>query len=122
MPIPRSASESVSRRRDGTKGDSTAGRSEHPRPLAATSGFSISRSGGTVVVTIRGEIGAEDWSLVDAVLWDLIDAQGNLDVVLDLCEVVYLERAAVPLIADAARQAHRHGGHLRLADRACHQV
>ena len=71
---------------------------------------------------MRGEIRADDWSLVGAVLWDLIDAQGNLDVVLDLCEVVYLEGAAVPLIVDAARQAHRHGGHLRLADRACRQV
>ena len=105
-----------------TRGDATTGRSEHSLPLGARAGFSVSRSGGTVVVTIRGEVGADDWSLVDAVLWDLIDAQGNLDVVLDLCEVVHLERTAVPLIVDAARQAHRHGGHLRLADRACHQV
>ncbi len=72
-----------------------------------------------MIVTVRGEIGFDDWARIDAVLGDLIDAQGNLDVVLDLSDVVELQRGAVPLIVHAARQAHRHGGHLRLADRAC---
>jgi len=74
-----------------------------------------------VVVVIHGQISFEDWACVDAVLQDLIDAQGNLDVVLDLCEVAYLQRDAVPLIVNAAHQAHRHGGRLRLADRACRE-
>jgi anti-anti-sigma factor len=74
-----------------------------------------------VVVTIHGAIDAEDWARIDAVLRDLIDAQGNLDVVLDLSEVLSLARAAVPLIVHAARQAHSHGGRLRLADRACRE-
>jgi anti-anti-sigma factor len=103
-----------------TRGGATAGGSQGwRRPLGATSCFSVRRTGGTVVVTIHGEIGLDDWSGIDAVLWDLIDAQGNLDVVLDLSEVGYLERDAVPLIVDAAHQAHTHGGRLRLADRAC---
>jgi len=72
-----------------------------------------------VVVSIHGEIGFDDWGRIDAVLRDLIDAQGNLDVVLDLGDVAFLEREAVPLIVHAARQAHSHGGRLRLADRAC---
>ncbi|MGI8810010.1 MAG: STAS domain-containing protein [Acidimicrobiales bacterium] len=94
---------------------------EHPpRRLGPTSRFTISRTGGTVIVAIHGQIGFDDWALVDAVLRDLIDSQGNLDVVLDLCEVAYLQRDAVPLIVNAAHQAHRHGGRLRLADRACH--
>jgi len=70
-------------------------------------------------VTIHGQIDFDDWAPVNAVLQDLIDAQGNLDVILDLCEVTYLQRDAVPLIVKAARQAHSHGGRLRLADRAC---
>ncbi len=74
-----------------------------------------------MVVTVHGEMHFADWARVDAILRDLIDAQGNLDVVLDLCEVVSLERDAVPLIVHAARQAHSHGGHLRLADRACRE-
>jgi anti-anti-sigma regulatory factor len=72
-----------------------------------------------VLVTVEGEVAVDDWSRLDGVLRDLIDAQGNLDVVLDLCDVSRLERAAVPLIVHAARQAHTHGGRLRLADRAC---
>ena len=72
------------------------------------------------MVSVRGRIDLEDWFRIDAVLWDLIDAQGNLDIVLDLSEVGYLEHGAVPLIVHAAHQAHAHGGHLRLADRACH--
>ena len=64
-------------------------------------------------------MGSDDGSLLDALLRDLIDAQGNLDVVLDLCEVGHLEGDAVPLIVNAAHQAHSHGGRLRLADRAC---
>lgn len=73
------------------------------------------------MVTIHAEFGFEDWALVGAVLRDLIDAQGNLDVLLDLGEVVRLETGAVPVIVHAARQAHVHGGHLRLADRACRE-
>ena len=72
-----------------------------------------------MIVAIHGQFGFEDWARVDAVLQDLIDDQGNLDVVLDLCEVAYLQRDAVPLIVNAAHQAHTHGGRLRLADRAC---
>ena len=74
-----------------------------------------------MVVAIHGQISFDDWARVDFVLQDLIDAQGNLDVVLDLCEVAYLQRDAVPLIVNAAHQAHSHGGRLRLADRACHE-
>ncbi len=74
-----------------------------------------------MIITIHGEIDFDDWARIDAVLRDLIDDQGNLDVVLDLSEVVYLERDAVPLIVHAARQAHSHGGRLRLADRACRE-
>ncbi len=102
------------------KGNVTASGSDIPRrPVGSPSNFSVSRTGGTVVVTIHGEIDFADWARIDAILRDLIDAQGNLDVVLDLCEVVSLERDAVPLIVHAARQAHTHGGRLRLAHRAC---
>lgn len=96
-----------------------AGGSERRLPLGPSSSFTIGRQLGTVVVTVQGEIEVGDWSLLDKVLADIIDAQGNLDVVVDLSEVSSLERAAMPLIVQAARQAHSHGGRLRLADRAC---
>lgn len=87
--------------------------------MGQTSCFEVSRTAGTVVVTIHGQIRFDEWTRIGAVLGDLIDDQGNLDVVLDLCGIAHLEREAVPLIVHAARQAHNHGGRLRLADRAC---
>ncbi|MDP1803587.1 MAG: hypothetical protein Q8K72_00330, partial [Acidimicrobiales bacterium] len=96
-------------------------RQEAAPPAGAVAHFSIGigRSGGTVVITIHGVSSHEDWARIDAVLRDIIDAQGNLDVVLDLGEVVSLESDAAPLIVHAAQRAHSHGGRLRLADRAC---
>lgn len=81
----------------------------------------IGRAGGTVVITVHGVNGLDDWERIDAVLRDIIDAQGNLDVLLDLGEVVRLESDAAPLIVHAAQRAHSHGGRLRLADRACRE-
>jgi anti-anti-sigma factor len=86
-----------------------------------TGTFSIRRAGGTIVVTVSGTIDLRQWSLIDRLLTDIIDAQGNLDVLLELGDVVSLERMAMPLIVDAARQARDHGGRLRLADRACRE-
>ena len=91
-------------------------------PLGSASSFRISRVRGTVVVTVHGKIDFEDWTRLDDLLRDLIDAQGNLDVVLELSEVRGLDPEAVPLIRAAAQQAHSHGGRLRLADRACRAV
>jgi anti-anti-sigma regulatory factor len=103
------------------EGAQIASNEQPTRRLGPASSFSISRAGGTVVVTVHAEIGSDDWARIEAVLRDLIDAQGNLDVLLDLGEVESLEEAAAPLIVNAAHQAHRHGGHLRLADRACRE-
>jgi hypothetical protein len=92
------------------------GREEAPR-----FSIGIGRTGGTVVITVHGVDGLDDWERIDAVLRDIIDAQGNLDVLLDLGEVRSLESDAAPLIVHAAQRAHSHGGRLRLADRACRE-
>jgi anti-anti-sigma regulatory factor len=109
-------------RERGRKGVVTDSTGHEPHPTAdAVAHFSIGigRSGGTVVITIHGVSSHEDWARIDAVLRDIIDAQGNLDVVLDLGDVVTHESDAAPLIVHAAQRAHSHGGRLRLADRAC---
>jgi anti-anti-sigma regulatory factor len=105
----------------GRKGVVTDSSRQEAHPTADAVHFSIGigRSGGTVVITIHGVSSHEDWARIDAVLRDIIDSQGNLDVVLDLGEVVALESDAAPLIVHAAQRAHSHGGRLRLADRAC---
>lgn len=81
--------------------------------------FTIRRVRGTVVVTVHGEVDLEHWSRIDCLMRDLIDGQGNLDLVVDLWDISHLERTAAPLIVDAARHARAHGGKLRVADRAC---
>lgn len=107
------------RRQEGAVTDSSS-QEAHPAPDAvAHFSIGIGRSGGTVVITIQGVNSQEDWARIDAVLRDIIDAQGNLDVVLDLGDVSSLESDAAPLIVHAAQRAHSHGGRLRLADRAC---
>jgi len=103
------------------EGDRTAGDGKDHLVLEPRCFFTIRRALGTVVVAVHGEIAFEDWSRIDGVLSDIINAQGNLDVVVDFCEVAYLEPAAMPLIVHAARQARSHGGRLRLADRACRE-
>ncbi|MDQ6796643.1 MAG: STAS domain-containing protein [Actinomycetota bacterium] len=103
------------------KGDDTGEDDEHQPLLGSQSSFTVRRALGTVVIAVHGEIEFDDWSRIDGVLNDIIGAQGNLDVVVDFCEVAYLEPAAIPLIVHAARQARSHGGRLRLADRACRE-
>lgn len=94
----------------------------HPAPEEGSPfDIAIARAGGTVVITIHGVTGSEGWEKIDAVLRDIIDSQGNLDVLLDLGEVATIEREAAPLIVHAAQRAHSHGGRLRLADRACRE-
>ena len=90
-------------------------------PAEVGCSFSIRRVRGTIVVSVQGAVDLGEWSRIDRLLTDIIDAQGNLDVLLELADVVSLERAAMPLIVDAARQARDHGGRLRLADRACRE-
>jgi len=107
------------RRRKGVVTDSSWQDAHPAADAVAHFSIGIGRSGGTVVITIHGVNGDDDWARIDAVLRDIIDAQGNLDVVLDLGEVATLERDAAPLIVHAAQRAHSHGGRLRLADRAC---
>ena len=92
-----------------------------PAPQQESCSFSIRRAEGTVVVEVHGVVTLRQWSRIDRLLTDIIDAQGNLDVLLDLWDVVWLERQAMPMIVDAARQARDHGGRLRLADRACRE-
>ena len=107
------------RRQEGAVTDSSR-QEAHPVPDAvAHFSIGIGRSGGTVVITIHGVNSQDGWARIDAVLRDIIDAQGNLDVVLDLGDVSSLESDAAPLIVHAAQRAHSRGGRLRLADRAC---
>src|SRR5687768_9691404 len=64
-----------------------------PVPSVVHPGFwlAISRALGTVVVTVHGRLDGTASRQLDGVLTDLIDGQGNLDVVADLWDVKTIE-------------------------------
>lgn len=87
------------------------------RDEARTVGISpiVGRALGTVVVTLKGELDGSGSSYLAAILDDLIDGQGNLDVGIDLRSVGSIDHASVEALAVAGHQLARHGGQLSLA-------
>ena len=86
---------------------------------AAPSGESptliVSRTFGTVVLALHGEIEGSGPPYLGAVLHDLIDGQGNLALVVDLGAARGLDHSVVEVLSAAARSMNRRGGWLRLA-------
>lgn len=72
--------------------------------------LSVSRALGRVVVTFHGELVDDDAMLVGQVLSDLVDGQGNLDVVIDCRYVTAIDEVgAAVVVAAAKRTAARRG-------------
>lgn len=77
--------------------------------------IAVARSAGTVVVTVRGELDAEQSKHLGGILADLIDGQGNLSIVVDLREASTTDPDCLWMLTEAAERAHRRGGTMRLA-------
>lgn len=75
----------------------------------------VSRTLGTVVLALNGEIDGSGTPHLAAVLRDLIDGQGNLALVVDLGGARTLDHAAAEVLRTAARSLKRRGGCLALA-------
>jgi anti-anti-sigma factor len=75
----------------------------------------MSRALGMVVVTVHGELGAASSGQLRYILWDLIDQQGNRNVVVDLRDMTLGDGADHELFVDAARRAREGGGYLTLS-------
>ena len=88
------------------------------RPLfvgvRATFSFAVSRAMGTVVVTCHGELAGDAAASLRAALSDLIEAQGNLEVVVDLRDAVLSDGGAVAPFDAAARWSAARRGRLRV--------
>jgi anti-anti-sigma factor len=76
----------------------------------------IARALGTVVVTFRGSLDRDDGPRLRAALKDLIEHQGNRNVVVDLHELRTLDLMGLRVLGVAAGWAGRRGGSFRLAD------
>ena len=71
---------------------------------------------GVVVVTAHGHLGASEADVLQAVLADLIEGQGNLKVVLDLHDVSGIDRSSLQALVAAVDAAAQLGGELTFAD------
>jgi anti-anti-sigma factor len=78
--------------------------------------LAVSRAMGTVVVTAHGHLGASEADVLQAVLVDLIEGQGNLRVVLDVRDVSGLGPSSLKVLVAATGVAARLGGQLTFAD------
>ena len=71
--------------------------------------IAVRRALGRVVVTVHGELDGPGATILERVLSDLIEDQGNLDVVLDLTDAHLGDPLAVGTLCFPAEQARRHG-------------
>jgi anti-anti-sigma factor len=71
---------------------------------------------GVVVVTAHGPLDAANGAVLESVLADLIEGQGNLTVVVDLHDVPAVDAAGLAVLVASAEAAAGRGGNLTLAD------
>jgi anti-anti-sigma factor len=76
----------------------------------------VSRAMGVVVVTAHGHLGASEAGVLEAVLVDLIEGQGNLKVVVDFRDVSGLDPSSLEVLVAATAAAAQRGGQLTFAD------
>lgn len=93
-----------------------------PKPRVASTtpraGFSVAigRALGLVVVTVHGTLDTSTCARFEHVLEDLIDAQGNLAVAVDLRDLTWVDPGGLAVLRGAAVSAAMRGGELILAD------
>jgi anti-anti-sigma factor len=85
--------------------------------MSERSEFSIvfSRALGKVIVHVHGALDASTASGLKARLVDVIDNQGNRQVVLDLRRTTAIDAAGVSVLTDAMKRMTNHGGQLLLS-------
>lgn len=106
LPAPWPAGPVVATRRIGSRAAPVDG---------PTFALAIARAMGTVVVTAHGHLDADRGVLLEGVLVDLIEGQGNLEVVLDLRDVAAVDPSSVQVLVAAAAAAADRGGELTFA-------
>lgn len=83
-------------------------------PLSPPEPFAVRRAGGGVVVTVHGGIDASAAGILERVLVDLIDGQGNHDVAVHLPGDDGSEPPALAALGVAADRARRRGTRFRV--------
>ncbi len=87
-----------------------------PRNAGPPLTIAVGRAVGTVVVTVRGEIGEHDAAHLNAILDDILDETEKSEVVVDLRRLHHASRSAVAALAAAAALAAERGIAFRLSE------
>jgi anti-anti-sigma factor len=85
--------------------------------LAETGPFTVttSRALGRVVLTLRGELDVATGPALSTTLKDIIEEQGNLDVIIDLARLEFVDSAGLSVLLCADRKLKERGGTLTLS-------
>jgi len=81
-----------------------------PPPLS----LRFSRNDGHVVIEVAGELDIATAPLLHERLADIIEAQGNLAVVLDLAGLTFIDSSGLTALVTAHKRLAAHGGRLNL--------
>lgn len=85
-----------------------------PRPAGRES-LTVTRALGIVIVTLRGHVDAHLDDLLRHVLADLIEDQGNRDLIVDVEHAQAVSATTVAVISSARDRMRGRGGTLRLS-------
>ena len=78
-----------------------------PRTSSSPRSISVRRAQGRVVVSVHGHVDGPRAAILEQVLSDLIEGQGNLDVLVDLRDAALAHPVALDALRGAAEQARR---------------
>ena len=75
----------------------------------------VGRALGRVVVTLHGELDTVAAPVLQSSLTDLIEEQGNLDVIIDLAKLEFIDSQGLSVLVAGDRMAKERGGCLTLS-------
>jgi anti-anti-sigma factor len=92
-----------------------------PKPLGVQApekafALAVGRAMGVVVVTAHGHLGAAESDVLQTVLVDLIEGQGNMKVVMDVRDVSGFSPSSLEVLVAATDAAAQLGGELTFSD------
>lgn len=83
--------------------------------MASPLEVAVARVLNRVVLKLHGELDAYSAPALRQALWDLIEEEGDLNVVIDLSAVTFIDSSGLGVLVGAQRNARRRGGELVLS-------
>ena len=84
---------------------------------ADTARLRVARDGGVVRVTWRGEMTGGDQRAFRAIVTDLVDGQGNLNVAIELADMVTVDVRLLDMLVEIEQRVAARGGQLSVSTR-----